>query len=141
MEADGARRLIMVVDADVDRLVAMRRGVDPPVPDTAVFLLDAAEGRVVLAWLADVLTRPGIRHAVVLVRAHPESWVTAALLAAVRFQREYGQVEVVVSADVRRDMLPVLITDFPGLRVVSPSSDPCAVVAGVIGSGLGATPS
>lgn len=137
MESDKARRLTVVIDADVDRLVAMRQVVDPVAPGTAVFLLDASEGRVALSWLTGVLTRPGARQAVVLVRAQPESWATAALLAAIRCQRDYDEVDVVVAAEGRRDMLPVLITDFPGLRVVPPGSDPRDVVAGVIGSGSG----
>lgn len=133
MESNTARRLALVIDADVTRLTAMKRVVEAAALDTAVFLVDVPEGRAAISLLKDVLAQPGLRlHAVVLVRARPDSWASAAMLAAVRSQRDYDQVDVVVAAEGTRDMLPVLITDFPALRVVSPNSHPCEVVASIV---------
>lgn len=133
MRPDTARRFALVIDEDATRLAVMKSAIEHIAFDTEVFLVDLPEGRAAISFVQNVLAHPGPRRCVVvLVRAQPNSWATAAMLAAIRSQRNHDQVDVVVTAEGRPDMLPVLITDFPALRIVSPDSHPCSVVAGLI---------
>jgi hypothetical protein len=137
MRSAFGRRFSLVVDEDVTRLGAMRSAVEAHAFDTEVFLVDLPEGRLAVSFVQSVFARlHARRHTMVLVRVSPRSWTTAALLSVVRHQGGYDQVDVVMTAEGRPDMLPVLIADFPALRMVSPRSRPCAVVAGLIDARL-----
>ncbi|MFF8021830.1 hypothetical protein ACFZDJ_11995 [Streptomyces sp. NPDC007896] len=129
----SGRRFSLVVDEDAARLDAMRRAVEAHAFDPEVFLVDVPEGCSAVSFVQSVFVRPhSRRHTVVLVRAGAESWTTAALLTVVRHGGDYDRVDVAVTAEGRSDMLPVLITDFPELRLVLPRTHPCAVVAELI---------
>ncbi|MFF3372250.1 hypothetical protein ACFYXF_04745 [Streptomyces sp. NPDC002680] len=142
MRSEYGRRFSLVVDESVSRLEVMRRAVEAHASGVEVFLVDLPDGRGAVSFLQGVLAGPRAPgHIVLLVRAVPESWATAAMLAAIGSPGVGGHVDVVVAAEGRPDMLPVLIADFPALRVVSPRSDPCAVVVGLVGARLDDAPS
>lgn len=133
VHGESGRRFSLVVDEDAARLGVMRRAVEAHAFDTEVFLVDLPEGRSAVSFVQSVFVRPrSRRHTMVLVRADAESWTTAALLTVVRHGRGYDRVDVAITAEGRLDTLPVLITDFPELRLVPPRTHPCAVVAGLI---------
>lgn len=130
---ESGRRFSLVVDDDVIRLGMMRRAVEAHAVDTEVFLVDPPEGRSAVSFVQSVFTGSrSCRHTMVLVRAKPATWTTAALLTVIRDGGDYDRVDAVIAAEGWQDMLPVLIADFPELRLVSPRTHPCAVVAGLI---------
>lgn len=122
--------LALVIDEDQDRLKSMKHTFSACAPENKVFLVDASEGRAIIASIDEILSLyrgPGM--VVVLLRADPASWTTAAVLAGMRHQTSFERVDVVVMAAGTPDTLPVRITDFPGLRMVPPGSHSCGVVA------------
>ncbi|MFJ3778928.1 hypothetical protein ACIPX0_45400 [Streptomyces sp. NPDC090075] len=127
------RRFSLVVDEDVARLDMMKTAVEAHAFDTEVLLVDPPEGRAAITFAQNAFARPRPRrHTILLLRADPVSWTIAAVFEAVRACGDWDRVDLVVAAEGRPETLPVLIADLPALRVVSPRTHPCAVVAALI---------
>ncbi|MEV5848638.1 hypothetical protein AB0M32_42405 [Streptomyces sp. NPDC051985] len=131
MRSHTDRQLAVVIDPDAARLAALESAFGA-VPGTEVFFVDAPEGRAVISSVGRIIDHPGSApRAVILVRAQPGSWATAAMLAALRRHGEHASIVVVITAEGGPETLPVLIADFPAIRMVSPDDDPREVVAAV----------
>jgi hypothetical protein len=69
---------------------------------------------------------------VILVWAEPGSWAAASVPAAHHPPRLGRPVDAFLVAEGPLEKYPVLITDFPGLRLLPPGSEVAAVVAGLV---------
>lgn len=130
--SDMANRLTLVIDEDPAQIESIAIAARATAPDTTVLVLDATTSDGVEAILAvnDACREPG--GAVVIIRANPVSWTTMAVLAALRPPHHHGEVDAIVITEGPLERLPVLVTDFPGLRLFPPDSDAPATVAALI---------
>jgi CheY-like chemotaxis protein len=108
-------RPTLVIEQDLTRIESMAVALRAAGREVAV--VDAQDGRAALARLQELLAG---RHApdVAMVRLSPTGWTTAALLATLRSTQD--QLDVVLVVEGTRDMLPVTISDFTGIRLVAP---------------------
>jgi hypothetical protein len=128
----GADRLLLVIDEDPTRIESIAHAVRTTAPDAEVRVFDTTTHDALPALLAvnDAVREPGTT--VVLIRADPVGWTTAAVLAALRRADQHGQVDAVVVAEGPPERLPVLITDFDGLRLLPPHSDTPATIVAIL---------
>jgi hypothetical protein len=123
-------RLVLVLDDELARVHATAEAVRAKVPGVRTLVLDAERGDAAYAVLPDKAGREDSPPPdVVLVRASPASWAAASVLAVHRHPRLRRQVDAFLIAEGPLDMLPVLITDYPGLRVLPPGTDVAKAVA------------
>jgi hypothetical protein len=125
----SARRLVLVLDRDLARLDATASAILAVVPGARILVLDAT-ARAVPTGTLEAGTDPP--PDVVLVRAEPEGWATAAVLAAHHPPRLGRPVDALLVAEGPLEKFPVLITDFPGLRILPPGAEVAAMVAGLV---------
>jgi hypothetical protein len=125
----SARRLVLVLDQEPARLEATARDVQKLVPDARVLVLDATT-RGSPRGVRDADTDPP--PDVLLVAAYPGGWAAASVLAAHRPPYLGRPVDAFLVAEGPLENFPVLITDFPGLRLLPPDVDTATVVAGLI---------
>jgi len=124
-----ARRLVLVLDQDQARLDATASAVLAAAPGTRILVLDAASRPVpIVTQPTDADPPPDV----ILVRAEPGSWAAASVLAAHHPPRLGRPVDAFLVAEGPLEKFPVLITDFPGLRLLSPGTEVAAVVAGLV---------
>jgi hypothetical protein len=125
-------RLLLVVDEDPTRIESVAIAVRATAPDATVLVFDTMthDGLPVLAAVNDAAGEPGTT--VVLIRTSPAGWTTAAVLAALRSPHHHGQVDAIVVAEGPPERLPVLITDFHGLRVLPPHGDTPKTIAELV---------
>jgi CheY-like chemotaxis protein len=128
----AADRLLLVIDDDPTRIESIAHAVRTAAPDAEVRVFDTTTHDALPALLAvtDAVREPGTT--VVLIRADPAGWTTATVLAALRRADQHGQVDAVVIAEGPPERLPVLITDFHGLRLLPPHRDTPAAIAAVL---------
>lgn len=62
-------------------------------------------------------------HDVVISMSDVASWRTIALLSSLRSRLKHEDITVLVVTDVTEELLPVHITDFPGLRRIGLDDD------------------
>jgi hypothetical protein len=133
---DTASRLVLVIDEDPNRIesitLAMRA-----IPRTAVVVHETAENDTVPALLAinAAAGKSGTgsaRPTVVIIQASPTGWAAAAALASLRPPHHHGVVDAIVITEGPLERLPVLITDFPGLRLLSPHGRTSAEIADLL---------
>jgi hypothetical protein len=135
MEPNADNRLTVFIDDDIARLAATKRVIEAVVAESDVIIVDEPEGRVAIAFVENALVHPGSWGlTVLLMRAQPVSWATVAIVTGIRARRGSDHVQIVVTAEGRADMLPVLLTDFPRLRIVAPDFDPSTIAAGIVES-------
>jgi hypothetical protein len=125
------RRLVLVLDNEPARVHATATVVRETAPEVRVLVLDTARDTAACAALGE---RPGNGPApdVILVRADPGGWAAASVLAAHHPQRSGRPVDAFLVAEGPLEMFSVLITDFPGLRLLPPGAEVAAVVAGLV---------
>jgi hypothetical protein len=124
-------RLALVINEDPDRIESIARAVRSIAPEVEVIVHDTAEKDEVTALLA-ISHAAGAGRTVVIIRASPASWTTAAILAILRPPHYHGAVDAMVIAEGPPELLPVFITDFPGLRLLSPHSHTSAKIADLL---------
>jgi hypothetical protein len=135
MEPSANKRLTIFIDDDIARLAVTKRVIEAVVVEGDVIIVDEPEGRAAISFVENALVRPGSSgFTVLLVRAQPVSWTTVAIVTCIRARRGGDRVQIVVTTEGRADMLPVLLTDFPRLRIVTPDFDPSTIVAGIVES-------
>jgi len=120
------RPLVLVLDGDPDRLDATASAVLAAVPGARVRVLDATAGT------AGEGDEPPPDAVLVLVRAEPAGWATASVLAAHHPPRLGRPVDALLVAEGPLERFSVLITDFPGLRLLRPGDEVAGVVAGLV---------
>jgi hypothetical protein len=127
------RRLVLVLDDESARVYATAKVIREMVPDARMLVLDAAQDTVACVALReryDVGDDP--RPDVILVRADPGGWAAASVLAAHRLPRSGRPVDAFLVAEGPLEKFSVLITDFPGLRLLPPGAEVAAVIAGLV---------
>jgi hypothetical protein len=124
------RRLVLVLDDELARVHATAAAVRAKVPGVRTLVLDTETTDAAYAALADDTGREdGPAPDVVLVRASPTGWAAASVLAANRQARPRRQVDAFLIAEGPLATFPVLITDFPGLRLLPPHTDVAKALA------------
>jgi hypothetical protein len=124
-----ARRLVLVLDQDQARLDATASAVLAVAPGARILVLDAA------SRAAERVTQPTGADPVpdvILVLAEPGGWATASVLAAHHPPRLGRPVDAFLVAEGPLEKFSVLITDFPGLRLLPPDAEVAEVVAGLV---------
>jgi hypothetical protein len=124
-----ARRLVLVLDQDQARLDSTASAVLAAAPWARILVLDAVSRSVPMVTQPTDTDPP---PDVILVRAEPGSWAAASVLAAHHPPRLGRPVDALLVAEGPLEKFPVLITDFPGLRLLSPGTEVAAVVAGLV---------
>ena len=127
------RRLVLVLDGEPARVYATAKVIREMAPDARMLVLDAAKDTAACVALRE-------RHGtggdpapdVILVRADPGGWAAASVLAAHRPPRPGRPVDAFLIAEGPLETFSVLITDFPGLRLLPPGAEVAAVVAGLV---------
>ena len=127
------RRLVLVLDGEPARVYATAKVVRETVPDARILVLDAAKDTaacVALRERYDAGDDPA--PDVILVRADPGGWAAASVLAAHCPPRSGRPVDAFLVAEGPLEMFSVLITDFPGLRLLPLSAEVASVVARLV---------
>lgn len=126
---------LLVIDNDSRRIVSVAAAIQTESPQLQVLMLDS-DGKVApAAALHQHYIRCGAALPnVVLVHANPRSWTAAAVLAVHRVARKVGLAKAMVVAEGPIETLPVLITDFPGLRWISLAGNVPAAVLSEVGA-------
>jgi hypothetical protein len=120
----NAPRLILVVDQNATRLVATATALCALVP----------HARIRVRQNGMELSPAGPAPDVVLAHASPGVWAVASVLAAYHPAHLGRPVNAFLVADGPLEKFSVLITDFPGLRLVLPDADAAAQVAALVGA-------
>lgn len=122
---------LLVIDNDPRRIMSVAAAIQAESPQLRVLMLDS-DGKVApaAALHQHYLHCGAALPNVVLVHANPRSWTAAAVLAAHRAARKVRFAEAIVVAEGPIETLPVLITDFPGLQMISPAANVPAAVLG-----------
>jgi hypothetical protein len=123
-------RLLLVIDADPTRIESVARAVRTTAPDATVLVFDTTTHDALPALLAINDATPGTTA--VLIRADPAGWTTAVILTALRRTDRPGHVDANVIAEGPQERLPVLITDFHGLRLLPPHNDTVATIVTIL---------
>jgi hypothetical protein len=123
--------LVLVLDRDPDRLDAIASAVRAVVPGARIALLDAV-GRALPAGTLEEGDGPPPDLDLVLVLVEPGGWATASVLAAHQSPRLGRPVDGFLIAEGPLERFSVLITDFPGLRLLPPGDEVAGVLAGVV---------
>jgi hypothetical protein len=120
---------VLVLDQEPARLDSTARAIRKLVPGARVLVLDAAtRAAPTAARGADGDPPPDV----ILVRAYPGGWAAASVLAAHRPPCPDRPADAFLVAEGPLEKFPVLITDFPGLRLLPPNAEVAVVVAGLI---------
>jgi hypothetical protein len=128
----AAHRLVLVLDQEPGRLEATARAVRKLVPDARILVLDVPA----LLFPAAAAEADAEPPDVILVRADPSGWSAASVLAAYRPARLGRPVDGLLVAEGPLEKYSVLITDFPGLRLIPPDAEMAAMIAGLLCAGL-----
>jgi hypothetical protein len=123
-------RLVLVLDRAADRLSAAAAALRAQLPHATVLVLDSVTDLVSRA--ADWPGGQGRAPDVVLVRADPDGWSAASVLAAHRPPRFGRPVDALLVAEGPLEKYSTLITDFPGLRLLPPGTELAPVVAALV---------
>jgi hypothetical protein len=127
------RRLVLVLDDQPARVHATAKAVRETAPEVRMLVLDTAEDTAACAALVERRDAgDGPAPDVILVRADPGGWAAASVLAAHHPPRSGRPVDAFLVAEGPLEMFSVLITDFPGLRLLPPGAEVAAVVAGLV---------
>lgn len=118
-----SRRLVLILDQRQDRLHATAGAIAITVPDAVLFIADAVK---------DLTEAAGPPADAILVRADPDGWAAASVLAAHRPPGPGRTVDAYLVAEGPLDKFSVLITDFPGLRLLPPRAGLAAFLAGKV---------
>jgi hypothetical protein len=134
---DRTSGLVLVIDEDPNRIESIALALRSASPDVDVLVHDGAEKDAVPALLAinaaaSNSVTAGAGRTVVIIRASPAGWTTAAILATLRPPHYRGAVDAIVITEGPPELLPVLITDFPGLRLLSPHDNTSAEIADLL---------
>jgi hypothetical protein len=129
----AAHRLVLVLHQEPGHLDATARAVRELVPDARILILDVPAPLVPAAAAAADAEPPDV----ILVWADPGGWAAASVLAAYRPARLGPPVDGLLIAEGPLEKYPVLITDFPGLRLLPPDAEVAAVIAGLLRAGPG----
>lgn len=132
MQRAQTSRLMLVVDDDPTRIESVAIAVRATAPDAEVLVFDTTTHDAVPALVAVDKAAHAPGTTVLIIRANPASWTTAAVLAALRPPHHRGRVDAIVIAEGPPERLPVLITDFPGLRLFPPHSGTPTAIATVL---------
>jgi hypothetical protein len=127
---------MLVIDEDPTRIESVALAVHATAPDAKILVFDATANDTVTAAIAavtDATRDPGAT--VVIIRADPASWTTVTVLAALRPPHHTGPVDALVVTEGPLERLPVLVTDFPGLRLLPPDSQVASTVAALVTAG------
>jgi hypothetical protein len=121
-QPEQVNRLMLVVGEDPARIESVALAVRATSPDADVLVFDTTTHGAVPALMAvsNAGSEPGTT--VMIIRASPASWTTAAILAALRPPHHRSHVDAILIAEGPPERLPVLITDFHGLRLLPPHS-------------------
>jgi hypothetical protein len=121
---------VLILGRAADRLAAAASAIRALLPHATVDLLDSATDLIsrAAAWQAD----PGPVPSIVLVRADPDGWSAASVLAAHRPPRFARPVTALLIAEGPLEKYSTLITDFPGLRLMPPGTDVAPFVAALV---------
>jgi hypothetical protein len=133
--AASAGRLVLILDRAADRLTAAAAAVRALLPHATVLVLDSATDLIsrAAAWSAGLGPVPTI----VLVRADPDGWSAASVLAAHRPPRFGRPVDALLVAEGPLEKYSTLITDFPGLRLLPPGTELAPIVAALVQNSRG----
>jgi len=115
--AGGVAVLTVGLDPAYERIVADEIGAHDA-PASVIGVSDAAAGR---RWLAERSGRAG-RLVVVAAFSEYDAWGLSALFSRLRRQDDTRPAELLLVSDVPEALLPVLITDVRGMRVIPPGS-------------------
>ena len=132
--SDRTNGLVLVIDEDPNRIASIALALRARTPEVEVIVHDTAEQDAVPALLAinNAASSAGAGRTMVIIRASPAGWATAAILATLRPPHYRGAVDAIVITEGPPELLPVLITDFPGLRLLSPHSNTSAEIADLL---------
>jgi hypothetical protein len=122
---------VLVLDQEPVRLDATARAVRKLVPDARILVLDVPA----LLFPATAAEADAEPPDVILVRADPSGWSAASVLAAYRPARLGRPVDGLLVAEGPLEKYSVLITDFPGLRLIPPDTEMAAMIAGLLRAG------
>jgi len=117
------RRLVLILDPRQDRLDVTARAVAATVPGARILIASAVK---------DIMQTGSPLPDVILLRTGPDGWAAASVLAACRPPLLGGPVHAFLVAEGPLDKFSVVITDFPGLRLLPPRAGLAAVVAGLV---------
>jgi hypothetical protein len=115
-----SRRLVLILDQRQDRLDAAARTITETVPDAVLLVAGAVK---------DLTAAAGAPANAILVRADPDGWAAASVLAAYRQPAPGWTVDAYLVAEGPLVKFSVLITDFPGLRLLPPQAGLAAFLA------------
>jgi hypothetical protein len=118
-----SRRLVLILDPSQDRLDATARAIAAALPGA----------RLLLASTVKDITEAGPPPSdVILLRTGPDGWAAASVLAAYRPPRPGQTVDALLVTEGPLDKFSVLITDFPGLRLLAPGAGLAAEAVGLV---------
>jgi hypothetical protein len=106
-----AQRLLLIIDHHQGRLDVTARAIRAAVPDARLLLARAVR---------DITSTASPRPDVILVRTDLDGWAAASVLAAHRRPLPGRTVDAFLVAEGPLNKFSVLITDFPGLRLLPP---------------------
>lgn len=118
-----SRRLVLILDQCQDRLDVMARAITEAVPDARVLIASNVK---------DISQATGPLPDVILVQTDPDGWAAASVLTAYRQPLHGRTVDAFLVTEGPLDKFSVLITDFPGLRLLTPRTGLAAVAAGLV---------
>ena len=118
-----SRRLVLILDEHQDRLDAAAKAIAETAPHARMLLASAVK---------DSSAADGPPPDVILVRTDPDGWAAASVLAAHRPPLPGRPVDAFLVAEGPLDKFSVLVTDFPGLRLLPPRAGLAAVLAGLV---------
>jgi hypothetical protein len=122
-----SRRLVLIRDQRQDRRAATARAIAAALPGARLLLASAVK---------DITENGTPPPDVILVRADPGGWAAASVLAAYRPPRPGRAVDAFLVTEGPLDKFSVLITDFPGLRLLPPRAGLAAETAGLVRDAL-----
>jgi hypothetical protein len=122
-QAVAARRLVLVIHTEPARLGEMSAEVSRLAPDAVV--LDVTDRTAPMATAGGDGKQPDV----ILVGADPDGWAAASVLAACRPERLGRPVDALLIAEGPLERFPVLVTDFPGLRLLPPDAEVPTAIA------------
>lgn len=121
--ANGVTVLTVGLDSDYERIVADATAAHRA-PVSTIGVADACAGR---RWLTEQSGRAG-QLVVVAAFREDDAWGLSALFSRLRWQHDTCRAELLLVSDVPEALLPVLITDVRGMRVI-PSGAPAELRA------------
>lgn len=114
--ANGVTVLTVGLDSDYERIVAEAAAAHRA--HSTIGVADACAGR---RWLTERSGRAG-ELVVVAAFSENDAWGLSALFSRLRWQHDTCRAELLLVSDVPEALLPVLITDVRGMRVIPPDA-------------------